>query len=107
MFAFIVLFFPHPVNGHISGFLRKFEAPARFWPSSALLTVVHVFSLCPRGVRQVEGARARLEDNLYEMSKPLTRTEDDVDRENLLKDQVSYLKDDLMRIRVLKPRGRC
>ncbi len=44
--------------------------------------------VCPRGVRQVEGARARLEDNLYEMSKPLTRTEDDVDRENLLKDQV-------------------
>jgi hypothetical protein len=40
----------------------------------------------------VEGARARLEDNLYEMSKPLTRTEDDVDRENLLKDQVSHLK---------------
>jgi hypothetical protein len=39
-------------------------------------------------VKQVEGARARLEDNLYEMSKPLTRTEDDVDRENLLKDQV-------------------
>ncbi len=48
--------------------------------------------VCPRGVRQVEGARARLEDNLYEMSKPLTRTEDDVDRENLLKDQVSHLK---------------
>ncbi len=40
----------------------------------------------------MEGARARLEDNLYEMSKPLTRTEDDVDRENLLKDQVSHLK---------------
>ncbi len=49
--------------------------------------------VCPRGVRQVEGARARLEDNLYEMSKPLTRTEDDVDRENLLKDQVSHLKE--------------
>jgi hypothetical protein len=27
-----------------------------------------------RGVKQVEGARAQLEDNLYEMSKPLTRT---------------------------------
>lgn len=40
-----------------------------------------------KGVKQVEGARARLEDNLYEMSKPLTRTEEDVDRENLLKDQ--------------------
>ena len=36
----------------------------------------------------MEGARARLEDNLYEMSKPLTRTKDDVDREMLLKEQV-------------------
>ncbi len=62
-----------------------------------LLSLKNYFALllfmCPlcvfsRGVRQVEGARARLEDNLYEMSKPLTRTEDDVDRENLLKDQV-------------------
>jgi hypothetical protein len=39
-------------------------------------------------VKQVEGARAQLEDNLYEMSKPLTRTEQDADREALLKDQV-------------------
>jgi hypothetical protein len=29
---------------------------------------------------------------IIRMSKPLTRTEDDVDRENLLKDQVSHLK---------------
>ena len=39
-------------------------------------------------MKQAEGARARLEDNLYEMSKPLTRTKDDVDREMLLKEQV-------------------
>jgi hypothetical protein len=63
--------------------------------------VLCVFS---RGVRQVEGARARLEDNLYEMSKPLTRTEDDVDRENLLKDQVSHLKrQSYVIIRMSKP----
>jgi hypothetical protein len=29
---------------------------------------------------------------IIRMSKPLTRTEEDVDRENLLKDQVSHLK---------------
>jgi hypothetical protein len=29
---------------------------------------------------------------IVRMSKPLTRTEDDVDRENLLKDQLSHLK---------------
>ncbi len=29
---------------------------------------------------------------IIRMSKPLSRTEDDVDRENLLKDQVSHLK---------------
>jgi len=39
-----------------------------------------------RGVKQVEGAIQRLDDNLYEMSKPLTRTEDDQDREKLLKE---------------------
>jgi len=40
-----------------------------------------------RGVAQVQNSISRLEDNLYEMSKPLTRTKDDTDRDNLLKDQ--------------------
>ena len=40
-----------------------------------------------RGVTQVKAASAQLEDNLYEMSKSLTRTVDDQDREALLKDR--------------------
>jgi len=40
-----------------------------------------------KGVKQVKSSMAMLEDNLYEMSKPLTRTENDVDRETLLKEQ--------------------
>jgi len=38
-----------------------------------------------KGVTQVKAASAQLEDNLYEMSKSLTRTVDDTDRETLLK----------------------
>lgn len=38
-----------------------------------------------KGVTQVKAAGAQLEDNLYEMSKSLTRTVDDTDRETLLK----------------------
>ena len=41
-----------------------------------------------KGMTQVKAASARLEDNLYEMSKSLTRTVDDKDREDLLKDQL-------------------
>ena len=41
-----------------------------------------------RGVHQVKKSMDQLEDNLYEMSKPLTRTEDDVDRDIMLKEQV-------------------
>ncbi|XP_023349421.1 BUD13 homolog isoform X2 [Eurytemora carolleeae] len=40
-----------------------------------------------RGVHQVKKSMDQLEDNLYEMSKPLTRTEDDVDRDIMLKEQ--------------------
>ena len=40
-----------------------------------------------RGVTQVKAASAQLEDNLYEMSKSLTRTVEDTDRETLLKNQ--------------------
>merc|ERR1712098_1002999 len=40
-----------------------------------------------RGVTQVNAASAQLEDNLYEMSKSLTRTVDDKDREDLLKER--------------------
>ena len=38
-----------------------------------------------KGVTQVKAASAQIEDNLYEMSKSLTRTVDDTDRETLLK----------------------
>ena len=40
-----------------------------------------------KGVAQVKAAGAQLEDNLYEMSKSLTRTVDDKDREDLLKER--------------------
>lgn len=39
-------------------------------------------------MKQKEGAIRQLEDNLYEMSKSLTRTVDDVDRDAMLKNQV-------------------
>eukprot|EP00088_Acartia_fossae_P000110 TRINITY_DN10031_c0_g1_i3.p1 TRINITY_DN10031_c0_g1~~TRINITY_DN10031_c0_g1_i3.p1 ORF type:complete len:399 (-),score=99.74 TRINITY_DN10031_c0_g1_i3:165-1361(-) len=45
------------------------------------------FQTWNRGVKQVQSSIARLEDNLYEMSKPLTRTEDDTDRDAMLKEQ--------------------
>ena len=44
-----------------------------------------------RGVKQKEGAIRQLEDNLYEMSKSLTRTVDDVDRDAMLKNQVNMV----------------
>merc|ERR1712096_255443 len=40
-----------------------------------------------RGVTQVQAAAARVEDNLYEMSKPLARGVDDDDRDTLLKER--------------------
>jgi len=40
-----------------------------------------------KGVIQVKEASKRLEDNLYEMSKPLARGEDDEDRDALLKER--------------------
>merc|ERR1719431_1842606 len=45
------------------------------------------FETWNKGVTQVNAAAARLEDNLYEMSKPLTRGADDDDREALLKER--------------------
>jgi len=45
------------------------------------------FETWNKGVTQVNAAAARLEDNLYEMSKPLTRGADDDDRETLLKER--------------------
>merc|ERR1711881_238755 len=45
------------------------------------------FETWNKGVAQVNAAAARLEDNLYEMSKPLTRGADDDDRETLLKER--------------------
>jgi len=45
------------------------------------------FETWNRGVKQKEGAIRQLEDNLYEMSKSLTRTVDDVDRDAMLKNQ--------------------
>ena len=45
------------------------------------------FETWNKGVTQVHAAAARLEDNLYEMSKPLARDADDDDRENLLKER--------------------
>ena len=40
-----------------------------------------------KGLSQVKAASHQLEDNLYEMSKSLTRTVDDKDREDLLKER--------------------
>ena len=40
-----------------------------------------------KGLTQVKAASHQLEDNLYEMSKSLTRTVDDKDREDLLKER--------------------
>lgn len=45
------------------------------------------FKTWNKGVTQVQAASARLEDNLYEMSKPLARGVDDDDRDALLKER--------------------
>jgi len=45
------------------------------------------FETWNKGVKQVKHSIAQVEDNLYEMSKPLTRTENDVDRDAMLRDQ--------------------
>ncbi|XP_062613069.1 BUD13 homolog [Saccostrea cucullata] len=39
-----------------------------------------------KGIKQTENKAARLEDHLYEMSKPLARARDDKDLDNMLKD---------------------
>merc|ERR1719430_288929 len=44
------------------------------------------FETWNKGVAQINAASAQLEDDLHEMSKPLTRGVDDEDRENRLKD---------------------
>merc|ERR1712112_395901 len=46
------------------------------------------YSRWNKGVKQVSDAGKKLDDDLYEMSKPLTRAEDDVDRDALLKEVV-------------------
>jgi len=45
------------------------------------------FETWNKGVSQVKAATARMEDNLYEMSKPLARGVDDDDRDALLKER--------------------
>jgi len=45
------------------------------------------FETWNRGVAQVKGSIHKLNDDLYEMSKSLTRTKDDVDRDAMLKEQ--------------------
>ena len=64
--------------------LKTFRKSETMLAKLALVIVIVV----TRGVKQVQSSIAQLEDNLYEMSKPLTRTEDDTDRDALLKQQV-------------------
>ena len=45
------------------------------------------YEMWNKGLTQVKAASHQLEDNLYEMSKSLTRTVDDKDREDLLKER--------------------
>ena len=45
------------------------------------------YEMWNKGLTQVKAASHQLEDNLYEMSKSLTRTVDDRDREDLLKER--------------------
>jgi len=45
------------------------------------------FETWNRGVAQVKGSIQKVDDDLYEMSKSLTRTKDDVDRDAMLKEQ--------------------
>lgn len=44
------------------------------------------YSRWNKGVKQVQEAGKKLDDDLYEMSKPLARTEDDTDRDAMLKE---------------------
>jgi len=44
------------------------------------------YSRWNKGVKQVHEAGKKMDDDLYEMSKPLARTEDDTDRDALLKE---------------------